>query len=135
MGLQSRAKAGRECHHTRYDERDSREIKDIAHTTSALGNIIKSTCGCEGLSCLYPIIYRWRITGEVFRGFLLSDCERLEPQTSTVSKGRYYVVPTTWKAFRTPLVRGNAAKPDLLQVKLQVKKFESNGSNNVRSAT
>jgi hypothetical protein len=45
----------------------------------------------------------------------------LEPQTSTVSKGRYYVVPTTWKAFRTPLVRGNAAKPDLLQVKLQVK--------------
>jgi hypothetical protein len=46
----------------------------------------------------------------------------LEPQTSTVSKRRHYVLTITYKALRTALVHANTAKTDFLQVKLQVRK-------------
>jgi hypothetical protein len=46
----------------------------------------------------------------------------LEPQTSTVSKRRDYVLPTTYNAEETALVRASTAKTESLQVKLQVKK-------------
>ena len=45
----------------------------------------------------------------------------LEPQTSTVSKRRHYVLTITYKALRTALVRANTAKNKDLQVKLQVR--------------
>ena len=45
----------------------------------------------------------------------------LEPQTSTVSKLRHYVLPTTYRALDTALVRANTAKTEFLQVKLQVR--------------
>ena len=47
----------------------------------------------------------------------------LEPQTSTVSKRRDYVLPTTYNALRTALARTSTAKTDSLQLKLQVKNF------------
>jgi hypothetical protein len=46
----------------------------------------------------------------------------LEPQTSTVSKRRHYVLTITYKALRTALVRANMAKTKDLQVKLQGRK-------------
>ena len=45
----------------------------------------------------------------------------LEPQTSTVSKRRDYVLTITYKTLRTPLVRASTAETGSLQVKLQVK--------------
>jgi hypothetical protein len=45
----------------------------------------------------------------------------LEPQTSTVSKRRHYVLPTTSRAWMAAQVRVRTPKPKLLQVKLQVK--------------
>ena len=41
----------------------------------------------------------------------------LEPQTSTVSKRRDYVLSNTYKALGTALVRASTAKPELLQVR------------------
>jgi len=52
----------------------------------------------------------------------------LEPQTSTVSKRLYYARPTTSRPVRSGLVRVSTPKPELLQVKLQVKKFVWNPS-------
>src|SRR5712692_5506785 len=46
----------------------------------------------------------------------------LEPQTSTVSKRRDYVLRITYKGLGTPVARGRTAKTRVLQVKLQVKK-------------
>src|SRR6266851_1990624 len=47
----------------------------------------------------------------------------LEPQTSTASKRRDQVLPTTWEALgeRLSLVRRNTCKPEILQVKLQMR--------------
>ena len=45
----------------------------------------------------------------------------LEPQTSTVSKRRDYVLRITCKALKIGLGRVNMAKTESLQVKLQVK--------------
>jgi hypothetical protein len=45
----------------------------------------------------------------------------LEPQTSTVSKRRDYVLPITYNAEETALVRASTAKTESLQVKLQVR--------------
>ena len=45
----------------------------------------------------------------------------LEPQTSTVSKRRDQVLPTTWEALGNALARRNTCKPEILQVKLQVR--------------
>ena len=74
-------------------------------------------------------------TGEVSVGFrrklskvlkiMVGPCG-LEPQTSTVSKRRDYVLPITYKALETALVRASTAKPNFLQVKLQVKKLKRN---------
>jgi hypothetical protein len=49
----------------------------------------------------------------------------LEPQTSTVSKRRDYVLTTTYNALGAAQVRVSTAKTELLQVKLQVKKFDA----------
>ena len=45
----------------------------------------------------------------------------LEPQSSTVSKRRDYVLPITYKVLKAALVRVNTAKTEFLQVKLQVR--------------
>ena len=52
----------------------------------------------------------------------------LEPQTSTVSKRRHYVLTITYKAPRTALVRANTAKTKDLQVKLQVRNSRSDAA-------
>ena len=49
----------------------------------------------------------------------------LEPQTSTVSKRRHYVLPITRETLGSALVRRNTCKPEILLVKLQVKNFQS----------
>jgi hypothetical protein len=49
----------------------------------------------------------------------------LEPQTSTVSKRRDYVLPITYNALGTALVRAGTAKMEYLQVKIQVRNFNS----------
>jgi len=47
----------------------------------------------------------------------------LEPQTSTVSKRRDYVLRITYKPLRTALARAITDKTEYIQVKLQVKKY------------
>ena len=49
----------------------------------------------------------------------------LEPQTSTVSKLRHYVLPITYNTLGTALERASTAKTKDLQVKLQVRNFRA----------
>jgi hypothetical protein len=59
----------------------------------------------------------------------------LEPQTSTVSKRRDYVLTTTYNALGAAQVRVSTPKTESLQVKLQVKKFAERKVRHRSSAT
>jgi hypothetical protein len=59
---------------------------------------------------------------------------RLELQTSTVSKPLYYVRPTTSRALEAVQERVPTSEPELLQVKLQAKKFTSRRQFAIESA-
>ena len=70
--------------------------------------------------------FRWgfRLTPAKVLKIMVGPCG-LEPQTSTVSKRRDYVLTTTYNALRTALVPASTAKTESLQVKLQVKNIRS----------